>query len=139
MSLNDRTNGEIELSQHGGIDGMKHGYLYVDTDSDSSFTPSSWVGIHFTDDEHDSDRIKMTYEEAGLLHDRLGLILGRPRGRRHYGTDFGGRSRLERGPYAPGPSFPPAQGGVTADLGPSLPERARIAAIHALRQRPLAA
>lgn len=88
MSLIDRTNEEITLSQHEPLKGenevgayFHEPALYVDADSDSSFTPSSWVGIHFTDAEHDSDRIKLTYEEAGLLHDRLGLILGRPKHR----------------------------------------------------------
>lgn len=104
MSLVDRTNETILLSTHrpmespdwSGLPGWD-GYsvptgtdmsgvtgtvftpaeLNVDVDGDSSCDPRHWVHICWTDDEHDSDRIKLTYEEAGLLHDRLGLILGR--------------------------------------------------------------
>lgn len=88
MSLIDRTNERIPLSQHLPLkyvrdeegrwpEGEHEPQLYVDADSDSSCDPSQWVGIHLTDSRHDSDRITLTYEEAGLLHDRLGLILGR--------------------------------------------------------------
>ena len=87
MSLVDRANEQILLSQHAPQTwearegeweaGMHPAHLDVDHDSDSSFDPSHWVNFCWTDDEHDSDRIKLTYEEAGLLHDRLGLILGR--------------------------------------------------------------
>lgn len=104
MSLVDRTNERIPLSLHkpmigpdwSGLPGW-NGYgvpadtdvsgvtatketpaeLYVDADSDSSFDPSHWVAIHLTDEVNDSSAIKLTYDEAGLLHDRLGLILGR--------------------------------------------------------------
>lgn len=81
MSLTDRTNETIPLSIHRPLveDGviLHHAQLDVDIDSDSSFIPSIWVHIALTDDEHDSDRIKLSLTEAGLLHDRLGLILGR--------------------------------------------------------------
>lgn len=80
--LVDQTNETIPLEQHKPMlddDGrlLHFAQLNVDVDSDSSFTPSVWVDISLTDDEHDSDRIKLTLGEAGLLHDRLGLILGR--------------------------------------------------------------
>lgn len=75
--LVDETNYTIPLSLHEPMEVDVAAHLNVDADSDSSFDPSHWVYIHLTDDEHDSDRVKLTYEEAGLLHDRLGLILGR--------------------------------------------------------------
>lgn len=103
MSLIDRTNEQIPLSLHepmesadwSGLPGWD-GYsvptgtdtsaatgtkltpagLWVDADSDSSFAPSHWVHVCWTDDEHDSDRIKLTYEEARRLRDRLTLIVG---------------------------------------------------------------
>jgi hypothetical protein len=80
MSLIDCTNEEITLSLHFPEDLDNESgvaVLYVDADSDSSFTPSHWVQICWTDDAHDSDTIRLTYDEACLLHDRLGLILGR--------------------------------------------------------------
>lgn len=92
MSLADRTNEEIPLSLHGPlIDGRGyylHGVpqgefgdyeacLHVDVDFDSDYTPAERVTISLTDNNHDSDTIEMTYEEAGLLADRLNLILGR--------------------------------------------------------------
>ncbi|WP_025157262.1 hypothetical protein [Leifsonia aquatica] len=84
MSLVDRTNETIALSLHRPMLDDFPPYapvhpasLDVDADSDSSFDPSHWVHVALTDEDHDSDRIKLTYEEAGLLHDRLGLILGR--------------------------------------------------------------
>lgn len=86
MSLIDRTNERIRLSLHEPLRGSNpvgdyfhEADLYVDVDSDSNFDPPHWVSIHLIDETHDSDRIKLTYEEAGLLHDRLGLILGRPK------------------------------------------------------------
>lgn len=72
--LTDRTNETIALSLH---EPARPAELYVDADSDSSFSPSEWVDICITDVRHDSDNIKLTYAEAGRLHDRLGLILGR--------------------------------------------------------------
>uniref|UniRef100_A0AAU6R655 Uncharacterized protein n=1 Tax=Micrococcus phage Kurnik TaxID=3092208 RepID=A0AAU6R655_9CAUD len=79
--LEDRTNEKISLSLH---QPLYHGYgnysdaeLVVDVDSDSSYEPPQWVFIDWSDRAHDSDTIKLTAEEAGLLHDRLGLILGR--------------------------------------------------------------
>ena len=79
MSLTDQTNERIPLSQHEPFyDGAVWGpYLEVDVDQDSSFEPPHWVHIAIVDADHDSDRVKLTYEEAGLLHDRLSLILGR--------------------------------------------------------------
>lgn len=75
MSLTDRTNETIPLTmwQHGGAGG--EGRIWVDADQDSSFTPPAWVFISLSDDEHDSDMIHLTYEEAAKLHDRLGRIL----------------------------------------------------------------
>lgn len=86
--LEDRTNETIPLAQHAPMlddDGriLHHAQLDVDLDSDSSYIPSIWVFISLTDSEHDSDTIQLTLGEAGLLHDRLGLILGRS------GTDVG--------------------------------------------------
>lgn len=80
MSMEDRTNETILLSLHKPLDevGVHHAAeLAVDHDSDSSFTPAHWVAISLTDAQHDSDTVRLTEEEAGLLHDRLGLILGR--------------------------------------------------------------
>lgn len=80
MSMEDRTNQTIPLSMHKPLDEeMVHhaAEIYVDHDSDSSFTPAHWVDISLTDVKHDSDTIRLTEEEAGLLHDRLGLILSR--------------------------------------------------------------
>lgn len=69
MSLEDRTNEEIELTMPG------QGTLSVDIDRDSHVWPEPWVWLMFDGgDEHWS---RLTLEEAGMLHDRLGLILGR--------------------------------------------------------------
>ena len=70
--LTDTTNLRIPLSI--GSTGEAEEYLEVDADGDSSFDPSAWVHVFLS--EYD-DVFNMTYEEAGLLHDRLGLILGR--------------------------------------------------------------
>lgn len=80
--LEDRTNETILLAQHEPMlddDGriLHDAQLEVDVDSDSSYIPSIWVYISLTDSEHDSDTIQLTLGEASLLHDRLGLILGR--------------------------------------------------------------
>ncbi|MET4703095.1 hypothetical protein [Frigoribacterium sp. UYMn621] len=94
MSLVDRTNEQISLSMHEpstweaptpglmarGADwdaGTSPAELDVDADSESGRTPSAWINISWSDIDHDSDTVQLTYEEAGLLHDRLGLILGR--------------------------------------------------------------
>lgn len=74
MSLEDHTNREIDLT----IEGLT---MTVDVDSDSSFDPRIWVDIDFYDREGrhpvDDESVSLTFEEAGKLHDRLGLILGR--------------------------------------------------------------
>lgn len=75
--LSDRTNELIPLTMRQHIDVDGPGSLIVDADQDSSFDPSHWVIVQLTDLEHDSDTTHLTYDEAGLLHDRLGLILGR--------------------------------------------------------------
>ena len=83
MGLVDRTNEIIPASQHEPLtwetkldSGFIPAQLDVDADSDSSFVPSAWVNLSFTDSEHDSDTIKLTYSEAEKLHDRLSRILG---------------------------------------------------------------
>lgn len=65
MGLVDRTNEDIPLSITGHI-------LYTDVDSDSSFTPSSWLWLG----DLDEYMYRLTYEEAERLHARLSLILG---------------------------------------------------------------
>lgn len=76
MSLEDRTNESIDLVLHIADEVGDRG-IVVDVDSDSYYWHEPWVNISLTDDEHDSDTIRLTLDEAGLLHDRLGLILGR--------------------------------------------------------------
>jgi len=71
VSLVDRTNEEIPLSLMSSLNDT----LYVDADFDSALNPTDWV--HFSSHLEDDLYFKMTYAEAGLLHDRLGLILGR--------------------------------------------------------------
>lgn len=81
MGMTDRTNETISLSLHRPLEAgstLTPAELLVDHDYDSSFTPAEWVAISLTDSSHDSDTMRLTSEEAGLLHDRLGLILGRP-------------------------------------------------------------
>jgi hypothetical protein len=90
MSLVDRTNEEISLSLHmpttyeateeweAGEDAAS---VYIDADRDSSFTPSEWVCMSFTDFSHDSDTFRLTYEEAELVWERLGLVLGKGLGK----------------------------------------------------------
>lgn len=81
MSLVDRTNETIPLSQHFQLDwpgGSCPAQIVVDADGDSSYDPPQWVHIDWTDHAHDADSIKLTYQEAGQLHDRLGRILGFP-------------------------------------------------------------
>ena len=84
MSLTDRTTETIWLSLHRPMlseDGriLHHAQLNVDLDIDSSNIPPYWVDISLSDAEHDADTIKLSFTEAGLLYDRLGLILGRNR------------------------------------------------------------
>jgi hypothetical protein len=69
MTLVDRTNEEIALE-------MEDTTLYVDVDQDSSVWPDQWVWLAFEDHEYEH-ALRLTLDEAGLLHDRLGLILGR--------------------------------------------------------------
>lgn len=69
MSLEDRTNEEIPLAMPG------QGTLSVDVDSDSHIWPEPWVWMMF--DGGNEHWARLTLEEAGKLHDRLGLILGR--------------------------------------------------------------
>lgn len=76
MSLVDRTNEEIDLSMElpAGV------VLKLDIDSDSSLHPEPWVWLevaHTLDDSEDHSW-RVTMAEAGLAHDRLGVILGRP-------------------------------------------------------------
>lgn len=99
MSLTDRTNEVIYLSMHKPMTdeedweaGSMPSQLVVDHDSDSSFEPSSWVCISLTDSDHDSDTIKMTFEEAQLLHDRLSRILGKSI---QWGNKYGGDAYSE--------------------------------------------
>lgn len=79
MTMTDRTNEEISLSMHDQVHGgvVHPAVLEVDFDSDSALRPMAWVHLALTDADHDSDTIRLTLHEAGLLHDRLGLILGR--------------------------------------------------------------
>lgn len=74
MSLVDRTNETIVLSLEVGLDG-EPATVNVDAEYDSSFTPPDRVWLMFATDGE--PWFKLTYEEAGLFHDRLGLILGR--------------------------------------------------------------
>ena len=81
MSLTDRTNERITLSLEEGIDiyGKGGGHfdpasLHIDTDYDTSLTPSSRVWFMFATDNE--PWFKLTYEEAAQVHDRLGRILG---------------------------------------------------------------
>lgn len=79
MSMTDRTNEEIFLSMHDqAFEGRVFpATLEVDFDSDSALRPMAWIYLAFTDADHDSETIRLTLHEAALLHDRLGLILGR--------------------------------------------------------------
>jgi hypothetical protein len=72
MSLEDRTNETIPLSLHAEPDNE----ISVDVDFDSSFAVPHRVHVFSNVDSQDFG-FNMTYEEAGLMHDRLGLILGR--------------------------------------------------------------
>jgi hypothetical protein len=72
VSLVDRTNETIPLSIHADPDNE----INVDHDFDSSLTPPHRVHVYSNVDSQDFG-FNMTYEEAGKLHDRLGLILGR--------------------------------------------------------------
>lgn len=76
--LVDQTNETIPLSIHAGRDFVGEGEeasMSVDIDSDSSDNPPVWVWLMFN--WADEPWFQLTLEEAGLLHDRLGLILGR--------------------------------------------------------------
>lgn len=78
MSLIDQTNRTILLSMEEQYDDDYACHpvtLSVDVDFESSLTPSNWVWLML--DSEEGPWFHMTYEEAGLLHDRLGLILGR--------------------------------------------------------------
>lgn len=89
MSLVDRTNETIKLSLHtpaivwsnkkGEWVREESALLEVNRDQDSSIHPEPWVYLQAQDaDEEMSPVIQMTYEEAELLWQRLGLILGKP-------------------------------------------------------------
>lgn len=78
--LVDQTNEIITLSIHAARDYVEEdceASLSVDIDHDSSETPSTWVWLMFN--WAGEPGFQLTLEEAGLLHDRLGLILGRER------------------------------------------------------------
>jgi hypothetical protein len=83
VSLDDRTNQVIVLSQHEpnypALPGWppRRGFLVVDADVEGRLDPPHLVEITLEDLAHNAYRIKLTYEEAGLLADRLDLILGR--------------------------------------------------------------
>lgn len=77
MTLVDRTNEEIELSLERPVGFV----LKLDIDRDSSVhtEPYLWLEVaHEFYDDVESQAWRMTLEEAGRAHDRLGLILGRP-------------------------------------------------------------
>ncbi len=77
--LVDDTNETIPLSIHAAettVSEYEGVSMSVDLDFDSSHTPSSWVWLMFN--WGDEPWFRLTVEEAGLLHDRLGLILDRP-------------------------------------------------------------
>lgn len=75
MSLVDQTNFEIPLLLELAIHGVPSETLQIDTDQDSSFYPEPWV--YFSLGVQEDVRFLATLEEAGRIHDRLGLILGR--------------------------------------------------------------
>ncbi len=78
MSLVDQTNETIPLSIHASRDFVgeyEEASMSVDVDFDSSMEPSTWVWLMFN--WADEPWFRLTLEEAGALHDRLGLILGR--------------------------------------------------------------
>ena len=76
MGMNDRTNEVIELSLE--ADGEQ---IRCDIDQDSSVHHEPWVWLDFEPIEQSAPRDphsrRLTLDEAGRLHDRLGLILGR--------------------------------------------------------------
>jgi hypothetical protein len=75
MSLIDQTNEVIALALETARQ-QQPTQIRVDVDRDSSIWPEPWVYLH-VEDGTDMDPIYLTYDEAGLLHDRLALILGR--------------------------------------------------------------
>jgi hypothetical protein len=76
MSMTDRTNEVIELSLEADGDQIR-----CDIDQDSSIHHEPWVWLDFEPidnlSEKETHSRRLTLHEAGLLHDRLGLILGR--------------------------------------------------------------
>jgi hypothetical protein len=74
MPLVDRTNETIPLTLEVSPEPDEVATLNVDADSDSSFDPSEWVWLSFYSGDEASYRL--TYQEAELLHDRLGRVLG---------------------------------------------------------------
>lgn len=73
MGLVDRTNETTPLSLHG-----KGSHLYIDLDSDSSYTPSTWVHVSFEREDTDEDgAFLLTLEEAESVYQRLALVLGK--------------------------------------------------------------
>lgn len=72
--MTDRTNETVELSLE-----ANEVHLGLDTDMDSLIHHEPWVWLDILTpedpDKHPSFRV--TLAEAGRLHDRLGLILGR--------------------------------------------------------------
>lgn len=78
MSSVDRTNEEIVLSMES--DSLWDGTpipvtLTIDHDQDSSISPFSWVYISAS--HGDEINLRLTYDEACLAWQRLGLILGK--------------------------------------------------------------
>jgi hypothetical protein len=77
MTLVDQTNEKIDLSLElpGGLT------LGLDIDSDSSIHHEPWIWLDVMNREYDDveeHSWRVNLAEAGLMHDRLGLLLGRP-------------------------------------------------------------
>lgn len=88
MSLVDQTNETIHLDIEARWSGYANFALTTDVDQDSHVWPDQWVWLTFDDNEYEP-AYRLTLEGAGLLHDRLGLILGREplkRGTQRWGT-----------------------------------------------------
>jgi hypothetical protein len=81
MSLVDRTNEEIVLSQHRGALGEPEGSVNIDIDWESSREPADLVWLMFyaktPGDASSEPWIRLTVDEAEKVYDRLGRCLGK--------------------------------------------------------------
>jgi len=89
--MSEKERGKISLSIEGrlkvaGVGSASPTYeearLRIDNDEDQWLTPAGIVILTITNKNLNAETIRMTHVEAGLVYDRLGLIIGRDGGQK---------------------------------------------------------